>query len=436
MECRRLQHEQWLELRIEGRLDAQWADQLDRELSSLLREGVRQIQLQMAAINFLSSAGIRILLKYRKELAALDGCLMVTEPSGQVSGILQMSGLTALLASSGPTAGIHNRSAAASVPGNSVELEGGSITLYHPAPAATFSLRAIGTPRIHAESGFTAASQIALPADSMALGVGAFGDSFSDCRTRFGEFMALGGSTITLPADGGGTPDFLAGIAEFVPSIQALYAIVCQGAFARFAQFSANASRKPLPFSCLVDTAFKVCQSDCIALAMIAETAGLVGASLLSSPVVLNNSALLEFPAVRDRIGLTSEPAWSRSLALVCGVALRLRSGHALDESDSRSLSGVKGGALSGVEGLAPFVRPYGTSRFSSHFHATALSYRALPEGVLELAPTVTGLMKTQNLQGLLHLVHDTRPIIGIGESSFLRGALWCGPASMQEVDK
>lgn len=420
MECRRLQHEQWLELRIEGRLDAQWADQLDRELSSLLREGVRQIQLQMAAINFLSSAGIRILLKYRKELAALDGCLMVTEPSGQVSGILQMSGLTALLASSGPTAGIHNRSAAASVPGNSVELEGGSITLYHPAPAATFSLRAIGTPRIHAESGFTAASQIALPADSMALGVGAFGDSFSDCRTRFGEFMALGGSTITLPADGGGTPDFLAGIAEFVPSIQALYAIVCQGAFARFAQFSANASRKPLPFSCLVDTAFKVCQSDCIALAMIAETAGLVGASLLSSPVVLNNSALLEFPAVRDRIGLTSEPAWSRSLALVCGVAL----------------SEVKGGALSGVEGLAPFVRPYGTSRFSSHFHATALSYRALPEGVLELAPTVTGLMKTQNLQGLLHLVHDTRPIIGIGESSFLRGALWCGPASMQEVDK
>ena len=69
----------------------------------------------------------------------------------------------------------------------------------------------------------------------------------------------------------------------------------------------------------------------------------------------------------------------------------------------------------------------------SGHFHAAALSYRALPDGLLELAPTVTGLIKTQNLQGLFHLLHDTRPITGIGESSFLRGALWFGPATMQE---
>ncbi len=78
-------------------------------------------------------------------------------------------------------------------------------------------------------------------------------------------------------------------------------------------------------------------------------------------------------------------------------------------------------------------MRPYGSSQVSGHFHAAALSYRALPDGLLELAPTVTGLIKTQNLQGLFHLLHDTRPITGIGESCFLRGALWCGPAILQE---
>lgn len=408
MECRRVQHEQWLELRIEGRLDAQWADQLDRELSSLLRDGVRQIQLQMAGINFLSSAGIRILLKYRKELVAAEGCLQVTSPSEQVSGILQMTGLLALLEPSQPAAN-RTRSAAAVSSDNRLTFEGGSMTLYHPAPSATISLRTVGMPRMNGESSYTAACQLALPADTMALGLGAFGDSFIDCQTRFGEFMAVGGNAITLPADGGDTPDFLAGIAEFVPSVQALYAIICQGAFARFGQFSANSADEPIPFSSLVAAAFELCKSDCIALTLIAETDGLVGASLLSSPALADTGGLLEFPAVRDRIGLTSEPAWPHSLALVCGIA------------------------LSGVEGLAPFVRPLGMDQVSGHFHAAALSYRALPDGLLELAPTVTGLIKTQNLQGLFHLLHDTRPITGIGESSFLRGALWFGPATMQE---
>jgi anti-anti-sigma factor len=424
MECRRVQHEQWLELRIEGRLDAQWADQLDRELSSLLRDGVRQIRLQMAGINFLSSAGIRILLKYRKELVAAEGCLQVTSPSEQVSGILQMTGLLALLEPSQPAAS-RTRSAAAVSSDNRLTFEGGSMTLYHPAPSATISLRTVGRPLMNGESSYTAACQLALPADTMALGLGAFGDSFIDCQPRFGEFMSVGGNAITLPADGGDTPDFLAGIAEFVPSVQALYAIICQGDFARFGQFSANRADESIPFSSLVTAAFELCKSDCIALTLIAETDGLVGASLLSSPALTDASGLLEFPAVRDRIGLTSEPAWPHSLALVCGIALRLRSGQALDDSKARSLSGV--------EGIAPFVRPLGMDQVSGHFHAAALSYRALPDGLLELAPTVTGLIKTQNLQGLFHLLHDTRSITGIGESSFLRGALWFGPATMQE---
>jgi len=411
MECTRLHHEQWLELKIEGRLDAQWADQLARELSGLLRDGVRQIHLQMAGINFLSSAGIRILLKYRKELAAADGYLQVVSPSEQVFSILQMTGLLALLEPSQPTTGNRTRSTSAAVsPDNTLQFEGGSMTLYHPAPSATISLRTVGTPQQNGENGYTAADHLVLPADTMAVGLGAFGDSFSDCKDRFGEFMALGGSAITLPADGDDSPDFLAGIAEFVPSVQALYAIVCKGAFARFGQFSANSADEPIPFSCLVDAAFEACQSDCIALAMIAEADGLVGASLLSSPALSANTGLLEFPAVRDRIGLTSEPAWPHSLALVCGIALR--------RDESR---------------LRPFVRPLGKQNQSGHFHATALSYRALPDGLLELAPTVISLMKTQNLQGLLHLVNDTRSISGIGESRFLRGALWCGPATMQE---
>jgi len=116
-------------------------------------------------------------------------------------------------------------------------------------------------------------------------------------------------------------------------------------------------------------------------------------------------------PGVRDRLALTSEPQWPHSLALVCGVAQQ--------REEPR---------------LAPFVRPLGDGEITGHFHAAALSYRALPDGVLELAPTVADLVQTQNLLGLAHLLNDTRPIAGIGESRFLRGVVWCGPAEMGEV--
>ncbi|MDD3295686.1 MAG: hypothetical protein PHG20_13520 [Geobacteraceae bacterium] len=116
-------------------------------------------------------------------------------------------------------------------------------------------------------------------------------------------------------------------------------------------------------------------------------------------------------PGVRDRLALTSEPQWPHSLALVCGVAQQ--------REEPR---------------LAPFVRPLGDGEITGHFHAASLSYRALPDGVLELAPTVADLVQTQNLLGLAHLLNDTRPIAGIGESRFLRGVVWCGPAEMGEV--
>lgn len=406
MECKRKQQAQWMELEITGRLDAGWAEGLDRELAELMRDGVRRIYLDMAGITFLSSAGIRILLKYRKEYARVSGSLVVCSPSPAVRSVLELSGLLSLMQRE-EKQHLHGGT---NLPGSTVPLlEGGSMTLYHPAPGAALALRTVGTAQPGDGAVFTASRTLELPADSMAIGLGGFGSSFAECRQRFGEFMAMGGSAIALPTDGGARPDFLVSTGRFVPSVQALYAIACQGSFAGFFQFNAQGAEEPLLFSRLLSAAFAAAESDCIALAMIAETGGLVGASLLGSPAM--TPCRLDFPEVRERLALTSEPAWPNSLALVCGVALRRE-----------------------LPALSPFVRPLGDGVTTGHFHGAALSYRALSGGLLELAPTVAGLMETQNLLGVVHLLNDTRQINGIGESRFLRGAVWCGPAVMQEA--
>ena len=409
MEIVHTRHENWLEMNITGRLNAQWADTLDQELSDAVRDGARRICLEMSGITFMSSAGIRILLKHRKELASLQGSLLILSPSEMVTNVLTLSGLLDLFAAEKPADDRHVRESATSGDSGGVQLEGGSIAVFPASTEAIMSLRTVGTPRRLAEGAFSESYHVSLPADAIAVGLGAFGDGFADCREQFGEFMSLGGSAIALPTDGGDTPDFLTHAGEFVPSVQALYAVVCQGSFADFFTFSSVSADEPLPFSRLVAAALSICKADCVALAMIAETDGLVGASLLRSPALADGAPLLDFPGVRDRLALTSEPQWPHSLALVCGIVLQ--------REEPR---------------LAPFVRPLGDGALAGHFHAAALSYRALPSGVLDLAPTVAGLMQSQNLLGLVHLLHDTRPITGIGESRFLRGVAWCGPAAME----
>jgi hypothetical protein len=139
--------------------------------------------------------------------------------------------------------------------------------------------------------------------------------------------------------------------------------------------------------------------TDTVGVLLIGETAGLVGAALRRSPVGLPDGVdVFEHTQARDWLSLTSEPEHARSTALVVGVATR-----------------AAGPAL------APFVRPLsdsGPPELQGHFHAAVVPYRALPRGSFE-----PGRVET-----VLHLLGDSRPIVGAGESTFTRGAFWVVP--------
>ena len=49
----------------------------------------------------------------------------------------------------------------------------------------------------------------------------------------------------------------------------------------------------------------------------------------------------------------------------------------------------------------------------------------------MEPGSFVTNLFKEERLQGLLHLLGDERPIIGIGESEWVRGICWAAPVTV-----
>src|SRR6266700_3366351 len=88
------------ELQLNGRLDANWADHLGNAIEYAIRAGQHHIDLDLAEVNYLSSAGIRVLLKYLRQLKAAHGALRVVRTTEPILAVLQLSGIAGLLESS------------------------------------------------------------------------------------------------------------------------------------------------------------------------------------------------------------------------------------------------------------------------------------------------------------------------------------------------
>ena len=138
---------------------------------------------------------------------------------------------------------------------------------------------------------------------------------------------------------------------------------------------------------------------------MVAESAGILGASLKRSPTA--PGSLFRYPEIRQWLSFSPVRSYSRSIAIIVGIA-------AQDPAPAA---------------LASFVRPVSADPgLMGHFHAAAFGYHPLRKGYVELESLVKQLFDTGGLQGVLHMLTDDRPNVGAGESEFTRGACWIGP--------
>ena len=105
MEITRRTTGDWTDLVVEGRLDGYWAEHLDAGIAEAIREGGLRLRLDLEKVTFLSSAGIGVLVKFHKRLAAVKGSLVIARLSAPVKTVLEMTRLTALLVATGEGVG-------------------------------------------------------------------------------------------------------------------------------------------------------------------------------------------------------------------------------------------------------------------------------------------------------------------------------------------
>ena len=80
-----------LTLKVSGRLDTDTSPQLAEELKC---EGVSNVAFDFSALEYISSAGLRVLMAAQKDLMAVGGKVVVMNPNGIVRGVLDMTGLS------------------------------------------------------------------------------------------------------------------------------------------------------------------------------------------------------------------------------------------------------------------------------------------------------------------------------------------------------
>jgi anti-anti-sigma factor len=398
-----------VEVTVKGRLDAYWADHLSAALEEVLREGADRIALDLAGASYLSSVGIRVLLRFRRQLERIDGTFSVSRPSEPVKKVLELAGLQMLLASPTPAT-------VEAPPVRQVEHRGAAFEVFDQSPGATLSCRIVGDPERMAgrRFGVEHCRAVRFPATTLGIGLGAFGSDFADCRGRFGEFLAAGGAAATLPTDGTNVPDYMISSGALVPEVQVLYGVACEGTPAHLLRFETS-GREPLALSELAAASLEIAGAERAALVILAQSAGLVGATLRHSPALEEaEGTRFAHPEIRRWLSFAAEHVYARSLVLAVGIA-----------------------AGSGAAELAPLLRPLGRHpEIVGHFHAAPFSYRPLPKGPIELEASVRTLFEAETLQDVLHLLGDDRSVVGAGESELTRGACWVGPCGPVEREE
>jgi anti-anti-sigma factor len=385
-----------VELRVNGRLDAHWADHLTRTIEEILHGGAHHLRVDMSAVSYMSSAGVRVLLRFRKQAQQLSGSFVVVQPSVAVRTVLEMAGLVVLFGEAAPRA-------AALPESRQFEVEGIRFESFDLERRGGLQCRMLGDPLKLQSTGYGPEDcrPIETGASTIVVGLGSFGRDYHDCRGRFGELLAAGGAAAYLPTDGTNHPDYLLSAGAFVPTPQLLYGLACEGSFQRLVRFDADGA--PASLGSVVRGCLDLQDGEIVGIVMVVESAGLIGAKLRKSPDA--DPLRCDLPAVREWLSFSPERVHGHGVALLAGVVATSRC--ALD----------------------PFLRPLDAEKpLTAHFHAAAFPYRPLRKGRIDLRESVGALFEAETVQSVLHVLNDDRRIVGGGQSSFVRGACWISP--------
>lgn len=81
---------------IEGRLDSSTSGELEKKLLTVMDAGEKNIVVDFASMDYISSAGLRVLLMAAKKTSKLGGKVVLAALSANVKEVFDIAGFTSI----------------------------------------------------------------------------------------------------------------------------------------------------------------------------------------------------------------------------------------------------------------------------------------------------------------------------------------------------
>lgn len=96
MEVKFNKQDSTLTIAISGNIDTVTAPELDTKLQENL-SGIKDLILDFAAVDYISSAGLRVILMANQQLEDADGTMTIKNANDDVRDVFEMTGFDSLL---------------------------------------------------------------------------------------------------------------------------------------------------------------------------------------------------------------------------------------------------------------------------------------------------------------------------------------------------
>jgi anti-anti-sigma factor len=417
--------ERRLELTLRGRLDAYACLAAQPTLERALAADTLFVVADLTALDYLSSAGIRLLLGLSKQLRQRGGALVLAGVRDYCRQVLDLAGFTAAFPMFATPA------AARSFCGQSLremeclerwdrlemlEMEGGWARLI-PGGGGRGAAEILGDVKDVLYARITPAHLCSkrFSETEYSIGLGGLGDRLEDYFPLMGEMITIGGTMVWLPTDGHDTPDFLIPKADKGQvTLRTGFNVSLAGGFNELLMY---ASRDPAGVSItrlyrdLFDNArrrrpdFK----GVLALGICAQMDAVYGSGIKKSPIrefAPANGEMVTHPAnTAAWFDFDAVPRQREVTALICGIGADLQAD--LSAYDQAQLNRVF------------YLNPANTGGKNEmlHNHAVMFQRQALPERAVSLERLIETVVDNGAFLDMRHLLDRstlTRALVGV----------------------
>ncbi len=318
-------------LSLRGRVDALSSAEIQKVFDRLIQAGERMILVDFAAVNYVSSAGLRLFLLVQKQLRSVGGELVLFGLGPQVLEVFKISGFEKLfriasrreefMSSLQEEAG-HSEVTATEV--------GGMVIDYIRLPAERGSLVMIGSQGPISRAEYAEKDVISVkPADmEFGCGLGTVGESYEDYKDLFGECMILRRSIFFHPAVRRPQVDFMmAPEADARLTYKFLNGFGFNGSYKFLLSFEGKDG--PVELSSLVKALFEISDVNLLGICLLAESKGIWGMRLKQVPIAekrpRNGKEIFHPENFSNWIDFPVEPADANHVIAGTGIAARQR---------------------------------------------------------------------------------------------------------------